>query len=519
MVQHIEVGVPPLPLWESAPIQAIETVGSPDADAMTREVAAAVHLRSSVASELLRIADSEPHRALYPSSGIDLRAVLGHAGWAQRMRLGRDLCLATLLALAAVGALGGVPIVAMYAPDLLDRYLVIGLAALVAAVLLVVGVTNWYGLRRATRVLREGTEGPADRLWVRPGTATRIRDLARSNVVMFSGDDPFFGAGEQLLYRNHAFGIGRPARNRQGKRKKIRPFTASQLHDHLAATVPSAHSPDLTARNLVLVNGLHAHRIDQLRGQDQFSMPRDALTPPALTVSTSAVTGLVNRPEPGLRSYLCLQRRAWSNQLVTSLFVRAEVVGSTLLLELVATALGPPGRSVRVSPHLPTNRWGALVWTLKRTAADSIDVFISSPRHLAARVAAARDRRRKRITLIRRIRQGLPVDYGARLCVREAVAGPASDYHFMLADERMWFRFVSRRMFDELVAFLRSRGLDTTEFEQHRSEMTINNWGASWKIGTVQGQQNVLGDQTRVHGEWTGQPKPPTPPGNDSDGT
>jgi hypothetical protein len=439
-----------------------ETVGDRHADTMTREIVAAVHLRAGLAGDLLRMVDTERHRALYPSAGMDLRAVLGHAAWAQRLRLRRDLCLLGIVVLIAVGAFVGVPAVWSYAPDRLGWYLAVGPLLLSAAAYGVVGRAAWGSRRRAADVRRNGTRERARRLRLPAATERRLRDLETANVVVFSGDDPFLGTGERLGAWTHTIDLGRVAGPRRGSRRTRR-FTASELHQHLRHALSGLDG--CAGRQVLFVHGLHAPYLDELWQPfvDGRVRRRSA---PHLTVADSTIEDFVDRPEDGIRGYLWLERRGWSNQLVTSMFVRLEVVGSTLLVEMVATALGPPGRSVRLGPHLPARGWAAVGWTLQRAADDTLDLLISCPRHAAVRLAWARRRRHRQRMLHRRLRHGKLVDYGARVAIRDVVAAADSDCHFMSADERAWFGLVTRRLSDAVVAFLARRGVDATGFAE-----------------------------------------------------
>ncbi|MFC5183997.1 hypothetical protein [Actinomadura harenae] len=582
----------------------------------TRHLCAAVYLNRAVCALVIDEYLRDEHRAVVPSFGFDLDPVIRHALRARRLRISRDVLLAlawTLLLALAPGIAVSVGW-ALVSPAIAARIRWRSLAwpwrvvtagaltlpfvyALLAPVLTTAAMTSsdaeepvhWNIQRLWTvfqvqhplatlalaflcfaliyfghlallfwtlsRELAPGAHGPGPRVFS-PRVEVlleRIRAAQLGNVTLYSGDNPFVGAGPVWSGLTRAWSIvleldrpgGGPLDGESGgdplsMESPGRPDPMT-MHRRVQESVRAMRdewppSPDGTPpdRGSWLppnerVTGLNTGWHVVAPGLcEQWERPVGASDPrpfrghplidgaarlPYSLAGDEAVDALVRHPQGAVR---CFQRitvgaqsqpvlrrdggplapAADRDQTLTT-FVYLAVEGRMLYGQFVATVLPPVRSEFRVVDLL--SAWsvpvllGQAVRVGWRGFAEA--VLLPVPRTVAAAWGMAGG-------ALAAASGGDPTartvrDYGSRLSVRELVADTDVDDFLQATDVDKYAKLIERRVNEALLDYLGTEcGVDVSAFREQAG--TLLNQGVIMTGGRVDGQISVAGSGSRV---------------------
>lgn len=438
-------GPPPRPAGASASATATDT---------TRYLCAAVHLDGLLATRLVREILDRRHRALGPSSGVDVGMVLRHALAARRRHLLLEVALLVL----------GVLVVLVLAlrPDA-----VLLLGALVLAWVLVVAESYTATYAVLARTLQrqsfrpEAAPAPLD-----PQTERQVQDLAQAtdgNVTVYSGFSPFVGGGLSRPGWSFVIDVGRP----RDEGDTTTGFGVDELYARVRAAVERLEIDELDVQDRLFVNG------QDIRNDGRF-LP-DPYGRPVSWVPDAVVLDCMTRSENVARHYLWIRLAGWRGELVANLYLRMSLRGTMLFLEASYAVLVPLAPACyEVDRLLPYPSPGQL-WRLGVRSARALprlawhaapDVGRAAFRPLTVQWRLAAEQRA--------IRSDLGFDYGATTTVREAAAGTEYRRYFQRLDEDMYLKVVQERVFSTIAAFLDEHGVDLGELVQRQTTILNN---------------------------------------------
>lgn len=441
--------------------------------------------------------------AIQPPFGLDLIALARHARAASRItswvtavlavNLLVTVALAAGYAWATVDPTGGVP-VEHQASSLIRAGLIILAACWVVGWL----VLAYERLRRYARIrtmLRSSAAGRDLAPALSPAAESWLAEAMAGNVTVFRGGEPLGGHGEIIGKWSIDIDLTKPAADGHGRPKEIVPLTASEVHGAIAESIRRSGVPDLKIENRLFVRGTGVSAVPGLL-LHRSRRPRPTLPPEMV------VRGL-ERPTPNARTYLRVEKVAWSGDLVLNVLIRAEVVaGANLYVEFYACGLLPLAPFARRPEHLPKS-WPEITFRIIR------DVGVLGPwrrtfgvpGRLLGRLVAKGGGLRRRLREATTIRRGHVFDYGPVSYFREGTSDTAHYERFAQADEDMHIKIIARRTLSAVRDTLAAHGVDTAEFD--RLENRVNN--TVYNIGNVSGSGNAFGDQNAVDNSPRGQ--------------
>lgn len=526
----------------------------------TRYLCAAAYLdppfANTVIGELLGT-----HRAVVPSDGIDLIPIVRHCLNARRMQLIRDVLVSLLLlaglvlatvptvaiviitfffgflpgvkwerrslgkmflagvsaaaGLLALGAVWTVIFVLGHAGHGIPRLgpLATGPGILVGALVFAVltGVTLGVYYYSAYHILGErlGPAAPVGEFGAAGAEAEqRIAEIdvaQRGNVTLYTGENPFIGAGTMgrvwsiAIELDRAQGAGsNPLLPAPGGYVPIDPV---ELHRVLRKRLLGLRDPALPENEQIAALTVTDHVVGE--GQRRWESP---LIDPVRKIPYSlarqdAVDALVRHPQAGLRYYqrVCVSDEGQAvfvggeevvgradQEVGISAFIYVAVEGRMFYLEFVPATLPPVLRRYHVIDQLPkitSGKFAARV--LLQTASSAFGHIIGAPSGVlstARRIWQERKGFREELTSSR---QDLFGDVGARLSVRELGADIKPHTYIQRLDAAKYTRIIERLVTDTVLDFLVAKGVDTAAY---RASMTavINN-GVVISGGTVTG--------------------------------
>jgi hypothetical protein len=433
----------------------------------TRYLAAATQLDRHYRRRILDLTVREGHRAVCPSYGVDLSVVARHAVAAERRELWRDAVLAGALMLVANVAIAIA--IAWNSTSSPGRLLSIAAVALVIS-LAAVGLDVFTRLSIVARYLQEG--GQPGALSVPPGRISSVlqtlAEVNSGNVIVFSIAQPFVGSGTPvdadsftvpLLRENESSGIT--------KAEPSKSLASSEVIQALENAFAGMGLPHLRVDARLYVDGHDVARFPEL-------LPNPRLRPVA-HAKMAMIRTAIRRPEGNVRPYLAIEFTSWQGQLVVTIFVRIVVLEGVLYVERAAYALAPLKASYYVVDEMliATTRQRA-VRALGCTLRDWLPALLASPYWLAT---AVRHRRRAAIREARhrhRVKQDLPIDYGASTSVREEASEPEHRCYFMKQDIQMQVQVVDQKMLDTIGELLRFHGYETGKIRHIQNTMTVH---------------------------------------------
>jgi hypothetical protein len=347
-------------------------------------------------------------------------------------------------------------------------------------------VLCWY--RLSTRRVLVDTLRPdafrAGRLPFLHDYHPRIRDRfallreaqPRSNVTVYSGYSPFLGAGDELQSWGFTVDLSRGARRSDGEVQEPAPFTLTKLHRHVRCRLEALRDPslppaerisDFVIEDRLFVSGGAVNR-------DRGFLPRpDA--PPVARVSPRVVHEKMNNPTGSVRHFKCVRVDSWMRELAFSQFLHLAIHGRTLHVEQTVCRLLPIRARYhmvdRLTRHLLPGDRVALVWeTLKDLPASLLRAPVELFGYWRSRYREWQQDRYLRRMLAER----LPVDYGARISVREL--GQAADWenYFQELDWYRQLRVIQTHILDAILDLLEAHHVDTSEFRQRQSAIQFS---------------------------------------------
>ena len=444
---------------------------------VTQYLCASAHLDEKFAREVIRNVVEEEHRAVAPSFGVDLVTVVRHCLAARDRKVVRDLFL-TMLAIAL-----GIVAAYHHSHSLLAVVLIL-LGAWIA-----VALEYWVAHDRIVVRHLAGSDPDYDSAaaHLAPGDEDRLRALLTAehgNVIVYSGYRPFVGSGHESGGWSFALNVAKGRKVSGGEEATPKAFTVEELYARIGDDVLGLKLPGVTVDDQLYVDGRDV-QADKRFIQDTFGRP-NAL------IDDGLLREFVRTPTQAIRHYRCVRVSAWGGEIVLSMFLNFHRVGASLFAEARYFVLAPLKQDyhrldeVRPNASLPERIRGVApsLFLAPLVLAGAVFETIALPTRASSGARRRRDTRK-------RIKRDPNFDYGAKTSVRELAQADRYRRYFQQVDREMYAKIVERQILDSFVAFLRSKDIDTSEFEER--EAAILNYGVIVSGGSLQAQSVAAG--------------------------
>ncbi|GHC58225.1 hypothetical protein [Streptomyces cinnamoneus] len=473
-------------------------------DAVTRRLCAATHLDEGFAHEVHEEFTADRMTAVGLPLGVNLLALVRHAGAAVRRTEARDRRLAWLF--------GG-----LVAAVLLVLY---GLTAgpspagtVGGCGILVVFGTAWWLVYTAERQARDAaqevfrTGAKAEDLAppAPQGAEKRLLEMKKANVVPYTASaertNPFVGSGKKIKEVVwQPIDVSRPAEAPGGGKLTIKDFDAVDLHTYVAREMANiAGLEGLRARNRLYVLGTHVPHL----GKDLLP---DPLGRPLAQIPKQLVqAGLLN-PGAGMRTYLSLERVGDGGRVIVSMHLRARLQHPSLSWEVAAYGIPPVSGAFGRVDGLPIDgfeRW----WSLVRCANGQTWPALRGAPGRNHRRGAANNRRARDLERLRRdiSKRHVAHDYGAVDSIRERVASWDQLGHSDRMDSQDFLHRLQQGVLIATERFLKDHNVDTSSFDQAQQVINTQTYNFS---GDITGPSNFgnNGQISAAYGQGGQQP-------------
>lgn len=286
------------------------------------------------------------------------------------------------------------------------------------------------------------------------------------NLVVYRGEKPFVGAGEQ--YRPISFAI--PLEPANGSGDDVGSFHLSELYDHVSQALlalrdshslaPSERLSGLTEIEQVIVPATEL-LVNFGNSRSTIALP-DLHQPPSDSVDADRLALLAEDSLEWMRYYRCFRVETWDRDVTLTVFLHLGVGERMLYLEWTPCLLLPVHEQYRRVDEVP-------IAPLAPLRGGFVDM-LRLPYTLPART----------IGLFRRLgtryKAGAvwPRRYGSLLSLREMGSGVDTRNYFQDLDIDRYVKVLQRRMIRAVGEFLEQRKISATEFITQAMSVTYN---------------------------------------------
>jgi hypothetical protein len=329
----------------------------------------------------------------------------------------------------------------------------------------------------------EPSVGRSERLQRRLDAITRAQ---LGNATVYSGFDPFVGAGVMLPGWSFAMPIKADPHSKKG----FRNFSVIELVDHVRERTAeiAAHSPNQPHERRESKHALpqlvvfdHVFVSTDAIHQDDRFLPNSA-APPRQHLRPQEVEEIAGAPRGPVRHYLAARVPSWGGDIVAFVFFHFSTDGEKLYFECVKQLLPPThvdyGVVDTMTSQMSTGQFFRLA---AEAAAKTVPATVGAPVRLIS-------------DLLFDLRGDSPptdtvVDYGARYAVRELGADDRYQNYFQRLDVDKHMKIVERQVLECIVRFLGEHGVDTAEFGERQvwilNQTSISVTGDYANVGPV----------------------------------
>jgi hypothetical protein len=322
----------------------------------------------------------------------------------------------------------------------------------------------------------------------------RLADIERAqatNVTVYSGYAPFAGSGVDIGAWSFGVDLEKGKPELEGRRTP-KPVDLAVLRERVLTAVLATGIPGLSIRDVLHVDGDKADTVPV--------QPHGGHTRPVGYVDPALVATYADTDSPACRHYHRIQITTWGGEMVLSAFLRFRILRGRLYAEANYCFLPPVDHSwhkvdrlrttpaveqaARLAGRAVLEAPGALIGAVPRLLAEAWRVWVKQPLEEWVTKAAFRD--------------GVVVDYGTLLTVRERGASGAYWRHFQKLDREMYVKLLEPAIFDTVVAVLDESDVDTSDLVERQN--TILNQGILMTGGSLRAESLAVGREARVGG-------------------
>ncbi|MEA5551187.1 hypothetical protein VB713_09405 [Anabaena cylindrica UHCC 0172] len=217
---------------------------------------------------------------------------------------------------------------------------------------------------------------------------------------------------------------------------------------------------------------------------------------PCTFVDTQTMRDFIEKPTHTVRHYKCIRVIDWNGELILSIFLRIVRIGQNLFIESSYYLL-PPLRDYyrqfdNILPEATSRELGLIVI---QSIFKSIFYWLLSPFAVLHRFNSLRKERRQRQIIRHYINRNPNFNYGATNSLRERVSSSEYRQYFQQLDQEMYLKIIEQQIIDSIKTFLETKNIDTSDFQQARSQ--ILNYGLIVSGGIMEAKNLAVGENAK----------------------
>ncbi|GIF52308.1 hypothetical protein Afe04nite_68470 [Asanoa ferruginea] len=302
------------------------------------------------------------------------------------------------------------------------------------------------------------------------------------NLLLYSGNEPFLGAGRRGRDWSMVLELRRaadPSGYAPGELVRIDPVALNRYVKRRLADLRDDSLPEPEQ-----IAGLQLRDVIVAAGDREPTSPLVDLAArlPFPYTSRAAIEAFIRHPQASARHFLRATTGtrgtavrdqygypilgAEDQEVEVSAFVHLAVEGGLLYLEYVPTMLGPLDDRFHEIDHLPRNSSDLLLRALAEAVRALPVALILAPLELAAGLFRHWTMTARMNRMDRRSFEALRYDYGARTSIRALASARGPDTFIQTLDSTKYSKLIERRLTGAVIDYLESQGVDTSELIQ-----------------------------------------------------
>lgn len=396
------------------------------------------------------------------------------------------------------------------------------------------------------KLLSAGTQAQAEQEPLPPQVKQMLSDNFHSanNLIAYSGYAPFAGSGMPVEAWSFAINVSQSIGDgSRGEAKVPEDVSVGELYDCVKKAALGLKLPNLEVLDRLYTRGRG------LRDDPSHIFLRDRYGRPSIKVSNEVLEYYKTQPmeTEKTRYYQCIRVTSWDGELVLSFFVRftktlvpsARKEGTQeeyVFVEFNTLLLPPLYRAFyEIDDIQPGWNMRKILQIAKETFFPAIQLWLRSPSPLLSRVMSQFTAMKREAREKRSIDDSPAYDYGVKTSLRQE-ASPAANwggkgrksrnaaanggsknfgvslieqeddeediYHlyFQRLDKEMYYKILERQIFDHILALLKKKNIDVTEFMQRQSQILNSNTFVNSGNFNISGDLNQANKNTNMYG-------------------
>lgn len=337
-----------------------------------------------------------------------------------------------------------------------------------------------------SRFKREAFDPEHIRAWLAAEALPRPEAIPskNQNVLVYSGFTPFVGAGFEVGRWTITVDTSRPRKDLDSE-TTVTTFDACDLDRAIHEALRQMGIDGLSMRDYAFVHGVEIPpELDIL--PDRFSAPRQ-------TIPSDTLDHITRNADPRIRHYKWIQVSSWAGDMILSYFLRLNLQGKTLFVEVTRYLLPPLQTEFRKVDAIPDPSW-------RTTLAQAVEGAVRAPFTVIASAVLLVGQLLRELNEVfetewraikRAIRLNPLFDYGIATSLRQELSSNEFVTYYQRMDKELYEKAIERQVLDAIVDFLDGHGIDVSSLKEGRS--TILNTGILVQRGDVKAETLAVG--------------------------
>jgi hypothetical protein len=316
----------------------------------------------------------------------------------------------------------------------------------------------------------------------------KIAKEQSSKVVIYGRYSPFVGCGYDIGGWSFSLNISKGKEN-LGKVCTPIPFEINELYEQIARLINGIHlyGIDVSIEDIYYIDG-QIIRDDTRFLNNPFERPSTCL---------EFLEASIEEPAKANRFYKRIQIVGWKGELIVSIVLRFTKFGKNLFMEAKYFLLPPLQENFHAIDRIQSPAtfmqkvdlaWQSLV----------ISIFIlplSFSRTVYELLKPLIDIIKQWIDILI-IKENPVFNYGSITSIRENVSSTLYRQYFQILDKDMYLKVIESTLLEEMVEFLDSKDIDTSEFKSRQSQ--ILDEGIIMSGGEIKTKSLAVGRRARA---------------------
>lgn len=308
--------------------------------------------------------------------------------------------------------------------------------------------------------------------------------IPSQNLSAYTGFSPFNGAGINMGGWSFSVDLKRGSQD-MDSRKHPEEFGIFEISSAIETAMKELEISGLSIDDHFFVHGTDLPGINESLA-DKLALPQQSLDKKTVARYLAKQSGLI-------RHYKWVKICGWGNDLIVSFFIRHEIKGKNLLVEVSKYLLTPLSLKYRkienIAPYTAGNNFAWFLGTILISPLSIITSWLHGYVNFfqaIGEVTGSAERAQKRL-----INTTANYNYGAPASLRQTMCDYNFKHYYQQVDNELYAKTLEREILDSTVDFLQRHNIDISSLKENQS--TILNTGIMVSGGDVKADSIAVG--------------------------